>query len=153
MQRSGVPLNPPAEIIEAELAHLTPEAQPASGESLWSVLLDILLETFGIRDLVRAKVVDLVAKNQSLKSLFDDLAEAVLHRDLALVALRTEQVLAFLFGPDMLYTIETALGRAALEEILGVIGAQFVPFIGWALLIASFIIAVAHNWDKLQNLK
>jgi hypothetical protein len=151
MIRKGVSLVPSEDQIRAELTQPVPSIPQEPHKKLWQVVLAVFLEALGIRDVVERfgpKVIDLVTGDKFLTTAFDDLAKAVARQDMALVALRTEQILDYLFG--LAGPLETLLGEAAAAEMFAAIGARFVPFLGWALWIASFVIAIADNWEDIR---
>jgi hypothetical protein len=148
-RNQGVALVPPPSIVVAEYSRPTPQIQPpAPTESLVDVLIDILFDTFGINTRIRGAIAT-IFRTGRISVLFNGLAEAVAQRNAALVALRAERLFAAIFGEETLVAIGAAVGRAELQRILGTIAARFVPFIGWALWIASFIYAIHKNWAKL----
>jgi hypothetical protein len=149
IQSHNVGLIQPPSIVIIEITRPVPVIQPTPQESLLQVLWDIFWDTLGINQSIRGALTRLFSGGPWAQ-LFDELVAAVARRDAALIALQAERLLAAIFGREALAAIARAVGEAELRRILVSAAARFVPFIGWAFWIASFLLALHRNWTKLQ---
>jgi hypothetical protein len=150
IQEQNIPLVPTEDQVIAETKRPSGAiAPPAPSETLVDVLIDILLETLGINSQVRGGIAKFF-QDSPIKTLFNELAQAVTQRNAALVALRAERLFVAVFGRQTLVQIAALIGPAEFRLLLGRVAARFVPFIGWALWAASFVYALHKNWARLQ---
>ncbi len=94
---------------------------------------------------------DLVVGDAAIMKVFVKLWQAVLKRDLALVGVLLEELLGLICGKQFRKAIAKKLGKKAAAKLIGRVLAKLIPFVGWALLIASIIYAVYQHWDELVD--
>lgn len=146
---SGGVLLPAPEAIEKELSR-EPKFEPRQEkEGLFDVVLDIVLDTLGVKEIADALKDVALNRNAALKEVFRNLTRAFEQKNAAQAALEFEKLLRLLVSPGVIQELEKKLGREVMVKVMGRIALRLVPFLGWALWVASFIVAVEHNWQGI----
>lgn len=94
---------------------------------------------------------DLIVGDAAIMKVFVKLWQAVLKRDLALIGTLLEELLGLICGKQFRKMLAKKLGKKAAAKLIGRVLAKLIPFVGWALLIASIIYAVYQHWDELVD--
>ncbi len=153
----------PAQTIIAELMSersvaLVPQAvtpvipaassQEGSGE-LPGVVADIVKDAFGVKALDAAALTQ-IATELSLFDILSRVAGLIKSGNWALAAEFLRALLTQLAAAaQAIPAIEKAIGAEPVKEILTTIGARYVPFLGWPILVASILFAIMKHRNRL----
>jgi hypothetical protein len=122
------------------------------GEPILDVILAIVLDALDIYDDVK-EIKEFFSRNHRLKAalivLASSIKEARKDQRFAYVATNLRQFLQLIVAHETLTELEGKLGKEKVARLLTRISSRFVPFIGWALFVASLLASIYRNWERL----
>jgi hypothetical protein len=135
----------PAQITPPEKAP-TPKLKP---RRTINVLVDILLETFGLVD-VEKIAVEVLHEIPGLDEKFGEAEQAVKERNSQKIVDATYGIVDFILkqavlDPFIAKLIAKGVGKVLLRQF----ALRMVPFLGWAWLFVALGIAISHHWEEL----
>ena len=125
----------------------------------FKVVIDIILETFGMA-LVRADVMYNFFENEpQLMSRVDELMRQISTHNWSDVAELFDRIVVFVTSAEFLARLKTYLNRSiganyaqrAMRQMAKNLVIRLVPFAGWTYLIFSFVVAVRKNYDRFLS--
>jgi hypothetical protein len=144
MMERGVALVPPA--LTAILAS-APAA--ASSDDLPGVAADILKRALGVKNVDASKLPEIVA-DLSLSPILSRVAALIKAGNLAVAAEFLRALLTQLgASPQVIPAIEKALGSDGAKEVLAAVSARYVVLVGWPVLLAAVLYAIAQDRNRL----
>ena len=120
-------------------------------ESVFKIILSILLEAIGFRSITRAKIAGFLLGKREISQLVDELALAVKNRRWHRATRLLQFLINELTSPKILRGLGKVIGEKAMRKLLLTISARCLPFIGQGLLIAALTTAFIRNWDRLEK--
>lgn len=151
LQNRKIRLAPtPAEVMES-IKRPLPEVKPASTEDALNVLLTILLDAFGIRELGTG-LVDLLLGDTPIKEALTQLRRALKGKHYGQAALELERLLALIVSPRIIQLVGVKFGVKNVELVLRRIIVRFVPFIGWGYMATCLLVSIYHNRENIERL-
>lgn len=70
----------------------------------------------------------------------------------ALIREALVDLLRMLFGRSFMARMIGVLGRRAAAKFAALMSSKLLPFVGWALIIGAFLIAIYEEWDEIMEL-
>jgi hypothetical protein len=124
------------------------------GEPILDVLLTIILDALDIFDALK-EVKEFLNNNHRLRAMFivlvSSIKGALKDRRFADVTMNFRKFLELLVAHETLTELEAKLGKEKIARLLASISARFVPFIGWSLFVASLLVSIYRNWERLTK--
>src|ERR1043166_7811056 len=126
-----------------------PSVDDREGEPILDVILAIILDALDIFDDAKA-IKEFLTSNHRLRAMFIILASSITgalkDRRFANVAMNFRKFLELLVARETLTELEAKLGKERITRLLRRVSSRFVPFIGWALFVASLLASIYRNW-------
>jgi hypothetical protein len=116
-------------------------------ETISGYLLSKLLGALGGGIILADRVIDLIIGSPE----FEYLKSAWKLKDWALVRHQLKRLLEYIFGKAFWKQIVVELGEDGALKLMKRFGARFIPFIGWALIIGSFVWSLAQEWGEKES--
>jgi hypothetical protein len=136
-------------VPEKYLSLAPPEGGDGKSEDLIDVVLDIVKDVFGIKDL-DVKGVEKILEELGWRYFLSQVGQAIRASNPGAAAQIIRAALAKLAAtPGILQTIEAVLGKQVTKDILIRVGARFVPLLGWPVLVAATLFAIAKHRQRL----
>lgn len=133
---------------------VVPPPRPDRGEPLGVVLIDIVLQGFGVY-LDEALIQTLIDADPEMSRMVDESLQAVTTEDPKRVVELLEAFVRRLADGSWFTVVVNVLGSDAAaglqNRILGRFAARFVPLIGPVYALCSIGLAVWNNWDRLRR--
>jgi hypothetical protein len=105
-------------------------------------VLSKLLAALGVKEVHQALLETFEAVGGTL---VEDLGKAVRAREWGRVRTLLIRLLNLVKSKKFFQTLASKIGETAAKKVIGKVLARFIPFVGWALLIGSFVWAVAEE--------
>lgn len=151
LERLKIRLAPTPDEVGESIKRPLPEVKPAANEDVLKVLLQILLDAFGVKELGKA-LIDTLLADATIKTVLTELRSALKAKHYGLAALELERLLAVIVSPRLIQLIGSKLGQKEVELILRRIVVRFVPFIGWGYMATCLLVSIYHNRSSIERL-
>lgn len=136
-------------LVPEQLTPVIPAGSPGTSDELAGVVGDITKDAFGVNDLNVAGLQQ-AASQLGITSFLIRIGDSIRAGDWALAAQFLRAVLSQLAASvQTVPALEGALGEKAIAAILTGVSARFVPVIGWPILVATILYAIAKHKDRL----
>jgi len=121
-------------------------------DNCWEVFLSIFLATFGIDSKLKNNIAKFLDE-RGLRSLVQDILKASKKQDWPRATMLLRKFFIILTSPGIINALEETIGSKAFAKILKTFANKLVPYLGWALMAASFITSIWINWNRLVKCK
>lgn len=144
-----VPLVPdPAEITPLDDS----TKPPLPDDTLQSVVADIFIQTLEVEP-IKDVIMVVMTEYPPVVQILERIRQAIGLRDVNQIAALIVEICQILAKRDLILFLTQRLGpqaaREAIRDLLKAMGKKLVPFVGWAILLYSFLVVVIRNWDRL----
>jgi hypothetical protein len=146
MQPLVIRIVPKPDEVEDALERPLPRIEQQKTDDADAVLLKVVLAALGIGNTDGALVERLKA-DPVLPSALKATAGAVTARRYGLAAIELEHLLRLLVEPDTIAVLAGSTGGSPRAIYLALI-AEFVPFLGWTLMVSLILAAIYQNRDS-----
>lgn len=120
-------------------------------DTLLDVLLDIILDTFGIPEAARDVFAELLSDEDGTR-LLSEIAEAVRGEDWSGLSRHSRQLLASLLGRNARQLLRERLDTPVFHRVILALGSRAVPYLGWALMAGNLVVSLLQNRDRILEL-
>lgn len=151
LERLKVRLAPTSDEVAESIKRPLAEVKPAANEDIFNVLLTVLLDAFGVKELGKA-LVDLLLADAPVKTVIEQLRRALKAKHYGEAALELERLLATVVSPRVLQLIGSKFGQKELELVLKRVVVRFVPFIGWGYMATCLLVSIYHNRASIERM-
>ena len=121
-----------------------------TGDECFDLLIEILLETLGLGKEVIEPIGKLVWKFGD-EEMFQILRGLIRTKEWGRVADVVAKLLERLVSRDFLIAIGEIVGIEARKKFITALAARFVPFVGTAILVITFVCVARSNWPEIQK--
>jgi len=152
VEAAGVPVVVPPGLIRPEAPPTLPPPDPDRKEPAHVVVIDIVIETLGVGIVDRKIIEKALETTPELRKLFEELAGRVTTKTWSEIAPLLDKIFGVLVGGTFLQAIGKQVGERGLREFLRRLSfktvLRLVPFVGWAYMGASLMLALKNNWHR-----
>jgi hypothetical protein len=154
METRQIRLVPNQDILTAVVERPVRSVNAEDGEPIFDVLLKILFDALGIYGPAQ-DIIGFLKNNERVKGMFvvfaSSIKGALKDRRFAEVATNCRRFIELIVSHETLADLEAKLGKDIVARLLNGIAARFVPFLGWSLFVASLLVSIYYNREKLAK--
>jgi hypothetical protein len=153
MESRRVRVVPTESDVDAIVERPLPNVVSEDGEPILDVLLDIIVDALDLSD--DMKTIKEFLNSSRVRAIFFMLASsiraALKDRRFAEVATNFRRFLELMVDRETLADLEAKLGKEKVARVLARVAARYVPFIGWSLFVASLLVSIYRNRERLAR--